>query len=116
MEGRRGELLQGTLELLVLKTLSLEPQHGWGIGQRIQQISRDVFQVNQGSLYPALQRLKTKGWLVSEWRVTENGRRARYYMLTSAGRRQLALERREWERSSNAVNWILQAQPQAASS
>jgi PadR family transcriptional regulator, regulatory protein PadR len=112
MEGRRGELLQGTLELLVLKTLSLEPMHGWGIGQRIQQISRDVFQVNQGSVYPALQRMVTKGWLESEWRVTENGRRARYYQLTGKGRRQLAAEQREWERSSGAVNWILRAQPE----
>ena len=113
MEGRRGELLQGTLELLVLKTLSLEPTHGWGIGQRIQQISRDVFQVNQGSIYPALQRMVTKGWLESEWRVTENGRRARYYRLTAKGRRQLNAEQREWERSSDAVNWILRAQPEA---
>ncbi len=87
MDEQRGELLQGTLELLVLKTLSLEPAHGWGIGMRIQQISRDVFQVNQGSLYPALQRMVTKGWLESEWRVSENGRRARYYEITAAGRR-----------------------------
>ena len=112
MERRRGELLQGTLELLVLKTLSLEPMHGWGIGQRIQQISRDVFQVNQGSIYPALQRMVTKGWLVSEWRLTENGRRARYYLLTEKGRRQLEAEQREWERSSGAVNWILRAEPE----
>jgi transcriptional regulator len=112
MDDRRGELLQGTLELLVLKTLSLEPTHGWGIGQRIQQISRDVFQVNQGSLYPALQRMITKGWLDSEWRVTENGRRARYYLLTEKGRRQLEAEQREWKRSSGAVNWILRMQPE----
>jgi PadR family transcriptional regulator PadR len=110
LEERRGELLQGTLELLVLKTLSLESMHGWGIGQRIQQISRDVFQVNQGSLYPALQRLMTKEWIASEWRVTENGRRARYYMLTAKGRRQLDAELREWQRSSRAVNWILSAE------
>ena len=110
MDGRRGELLQGTLELLVLKTLSLEPMHGWGIGQRIQQISRDVFQVNQGSLYPALQRMMKKKWIASEWRTTEHGRRARYYMLTAAGRRQLAEESREWQRSSGAVNWILSAE------
>jgi transcriptional regulator len=101
------ELLQGTLELLVLKTLSLEPMHGWGIAQRIQQISRDVFQVNQGSLYPALQRMKGKGWITSEWRITENNRRARYYMLTPVGERHLAAERGEWERSSGAVNRIL---------
>jgi transcriptional regulator len=112
MDERRGELLQGTLELLVLKTLSLGPTHGWGIGLRIQQISRDVFQVNQGSVYPALQRMVTKRWLESEWRVTENGRRARYYRLTAKGRRQLDAEQREWERSSGAVNWILGTQPE----
>ncbi|HEU4630708.1 MAG TPA: PadR family transcriptional regulator [Gemmatimonadaceae bacterium] len=103
----RSELLQGTLELLILKTLSHEPMHGWGIAQRIQQLSRDVFQVNQGSLYPALQRMKTKGWLTTDWRVTENNRQARFYHLTAAGHRQLAAEREEWERSSSAVNWIL---------
>jgi PadR family transcriptional regulator, regulatory protein PadR len=101
------ELLQGTLELLVLKTLSLEPLHGWGISQRIQQMSRDVFQVNQGSLYPALQRMKTKGWIESEWRTTEHNRRARYYMLTAAGEGELARERKAWERASSAVNWVL---------
>lgn len=114
MERRRGELLQGTLELLVLKTLSAEPLHGWGIGQQIQQMSKDVFQVNQGSLYPALQRMKAKGWVTSEWRVTENGRRARYYSLTDAGRRQLESERQEWERSSQAVNRILNTRLDAA--
>ncbi len=103
----QSDLLQGTLELLVLKTLSLEPMHGWGISQRIQQMSRDVFQVNQGSLYPALQRMKSKGWITSEWRTTENNRRARYYMLTPVGQRHLAAERGEWERSSGAVNRIL---------
>jgi PadR family transcriptional regulator, regulatory protein PadR len=101
------ELLQGTLELLILKTLSLEPMHGWGVSQRIQQISRDTFQVNQGSLYPALQRMLNKGWIRAEWRVTENNRRARYYMLTDAGERELAREREQWERSSAAVNRIL---------
>ena len=103
----QSELLQGTLELLILKTLSLEPLHGWGISQRIQQMSRDVFQVNQGSLYPALQRMKSKGWLRSEWRTTENNRKARYYILTPAGERELAHERSQWERSSSAVNWVL---------
>lgn len=107
MTDERSELLQGTLELLILKTLSLQPMHGWGISQRIQQMSRDVFQVNQGSLYPALQRMKRKGWIISEWRTTENNRRARYYILTPAGCRQLAAERAEWERSSAAVNWVL---------
>jgi PadR family transcriptional regulator, regulatory protein PadR len=103
----QSELLQGTLELLVLKTLSLEPMHGWGISQRIQQMSRDVFQVNQGSLYPALQRMKSRGWISSEWRTTENNRKAKYYMLTPAGERELARERSQWERSSAAVNSVL---------
>jgi len=107
MAADKSDLLQGTLELLVLKTLSLEPMHGWGISQRIQQMSNDIFQVNQGSLYPALQRMKTKGWIDSEWRTTENNRRARYYGLTPAGERQLAAEQAEWERSSAAVNWVL---------
>jgi transcriptional regulator len=101
------ELLQGTLELLVLKTLSLEPMHGWGIAQRIQQLSRDVFQVNQGSLYPALQRMLRKGWIKSAWRSSDNNRRARYYTLTAAGQRQIAKERENWDRASMAVNWIL---------
>ena len=103
----QSELLQGTLELLVLKTLSLEPMHGWGISQRIQEMSRDVFQVNQGSLYPALQRMKTKGWIRSEWRTTENNRKAKYYILTAAGEGELARERAQWERSYSAVNWVL---------
>jgi PadR family transcriptional regulator, regulatory protein PadR len=101
------ELLQGTLELLVLKTLTVEPMHGWGIAQRIQQVSRDTFQVNQGSLYPALQRMLRKGWIRSEWRSSEHNRRARYYGLTAEGRRQLERERADWERASTAVNWIL---------
>ena len=107
MPSERSELLQGTLELLILKTLSLEPMHGWGVAQRIQQMSRDIFQVNQGSLYPALQRMLGKGWISAEWRTTESNRRARYYLLTRDGQRQLAAERGEWERSSTAVNWIL---------
>ena len=101
------ELLQGTLEMLVLKALSLEPMHGWGIGQRIGQMSRQVFDVQQGSLYPALQRMLRQGWIRSEWRVTENNRRARYYLLTPAGRRQLEREAAEWQRVSDAVNGIL---------
>ena len=101
------ELLQGTLEMLVLKTISFEPMHGWGIAQRIQQMSREVFLVNQGSLYPALQRMINKGWIRSEWRTSENNRKARYYDLTPAGRRQLEAERQSWERASGAVNWIL---------
>lgn len=100
-------LLKGTLELLVLKTLSLEPMHGWGIAQRLEQMSGEVFQVNQGSLYPALQRMKRKGWIRSDWRSTENNRRARYYMLTSAGEKHLGLERAEFERSAGAVFQVL---------
>ena len=100
-------LLQGTLELLVLKTLSLEPMHGWGIAQRIEQMSSDVFQVSQGSLYPALQRLKRKGLIRSEWRATENNRRARYYLLTAAGARQLQRERAGWERAVFAMMRVL---------
>jgi len=99
--------LRGSLDLLVLKTLSLEPMHGWGIAQRIQAISEDVFQVNQGSLYPALQRMRRKGWVTSKWRVTENNRRARFYELTKSGRKQLGAQLTEWERSSGAVNRIL---------
>jgi PadR family transcriptional regulator PadR len=104
---RSNDLLQGTLELLVLKAVSLEPMHGWGIGQRIEQWSDEVFQVPQGSLYPALQRMIRKGWIRSEWRVTENHRRARYYSLTKQGRRQLEREQVAWERVSSAVNGIL---------
>jgi PadR family transcriptional regulator, regulatory protein PadR len=101
------ELLQGTLELLVLKALSLEPMHGWGIGNRIDQLSRDVFKVRQGSLYPALQRMLRRGLIRSEWRVTENNRRARYYRLTAEGRRRLKTETATWDRASAAVNGIL---------
>ena len=103
----QSDLLQGTLEMLILKTLSLEPMHGWGISQRIQQISQGIFQVNQGSLYPALQRMKSRGLLRAEWRTTEHGRRARYYIMTRAGERELEHERSQWQRSSAAVNWIL---------
>jgi PadR family transcriptional regulator PadR len=105
----QSDLLQGTLELMVLKTLSLEPMHGWGIIQRIQQSSRDVFQINQGSLYPALQRMVSRGVVRAEWRVTENNRRARYYDLTAEGKRELASELAQWKRASVAVNWVLAA-------
>ena len=101
----QSELLQGTLELMVLKTISLKPLHGWGISHRIRQMSKDVFNVNQGSLYPALQRMQSKGWVRSEWRTTEHNRRARYYITTKAGARELARERLQWERSAAAVNW-----------
>ncbi len=107
MGEKRNDLVQGTLELLVLKALSLEPMHGWGIAQRIDQLSRDVFRVHQGSLYPALQRMLRKGWLRSMWRTSEHNRRARYYQLTRAGRRQLIEARAAWERSSAAVNGVL---------
>lgn len=107
MESERGELLQGTLELLVLKTLSLESMHGWGIAQRIGRRSEGTFQVNQGSLYPALQRMKRRGWVRAEWRTTENNRRARYYMLTPAGESQLEREQESWQRASRGVNWVL---------
>jgi transcriptional regulator len=103
----RAEVLQGTLELLVLKLLSVTPEHGWGLTQRLEQVSSGVLLVNQGSLYPALERLERKGWIRSEWRVTENNRRARYYLITAMGRRRLAAERAMWERSSRAVNLIL---------
>ncbi len=101
------DLLQGSLELLVLKALSLEPMHGWGIGQRLEQMSRGVFHVAQGSLYPALQRMVRKGWIKSEWRVTQNSRRARYYLLTAAGRRELDAQAAAWRRTSGAVDGIL---------
>jgi transcriptional regulator len=107
MPDPRADLLQGTLELLVLTILSKSPMHGWGITQRIEEHSRQVLIVNQGSLYPALERLKRKGWIQDEWQITENNRRARIYSLTAGGRRQLAIERGDWERSSAAVNWLL---------
>jgi transcriptional regulator len=103
----KSDLLQGTLDLMALKVLSLEPMHGWGISERIQLMSGDVFEVNQGSLYPALQRLKAKGWIRSEWRRTENNRRARYYELTRAGQRQLQAEQDAWRRASHAVERVL---------
>ena len=100
-------IVQRTLEMLVLKALSLAPMHGWGIGQRIDQLSKGTFQVQQGSLYPALVRMRRQGWIKSEWRVTENNRRARYYVLTPAGRRQLGIETAAWEKASDAVNAFL---------
>ncbi len=101
------DVLRGTLDLLVLKTLTLEPKHGWGISQRIEQFSQGLLDVNQGSLYPALQRLAQKGWIASEWRQTENNRRARYYALTAAGRRALGDETESWRRYVDAVELIL---------
>ena len=102
------DLLQGTLDLLILKTLTLEPNHGWGIAQRIQQVSRDVLQVGQGSLYPALHRLEGKGLITSDWRESENHRRAKYYELTRAGRRQLEREISEWNRLVGAIGLVIE--------
>lgn len=101
------ELLQGTLDLLVLRTLSLEAMHGWGIAQRIQQISRDALQVQQGSLYPALHRLENRGLIRADWRPSENNRRAKYYSLTPAGKKQLAKELQEWDRLTTAISLVL---------
>lgn len=101
------DVLRGTLDLLVLKTLTLEPMHGWGISQRIQQFSNGGLDVNQGSLYPALQRLEQKGWIESEWHATENNRRAKYYKLTTSGRRALGQETASWRRYVNSVELIL---------
>jgi PadR family transcriptional regulator PadR len=101
------DVLQGTMDLLILKALSLEPMHGWGISLRLQQISREVLQVNPGSLYPALERLQDRGWISAEWSLTENNRRAKYYRLTAAGRRQLGVETDTWRRFVGAVDAIL---------
>jgi len=102
------ELLQGTLDLLILKTLVLEPMHGWGIAQRIQQISQDVLQVGQGSLYPALHRLEKRGWISAEWNTSDNNRRAKFYSLTRAGSQQLEKELGDWKKLSAAIALILQ--------
>lgn len=103
----RSDLLQGTLDVLILKTLELEPMHGWGISQRIQQISGNVLQVNQGSLYPALHRLEEQGLIQAKWGASENNRQAKYYELTRSGRKRLASETENWERLSTAVGRIL---------
>lgn len=102
------DLLQGTLDLLILKTVALEPMHGWGISQRIQQMSQDVLRVQQGSLYPALHRLEQQGWISSEWGESKSSRRAKYYSLTKKGRKQLEVETTNWERLSAAVVQILE--------
>jgi PadR family transcriptional regulator PadR len=108
MGKQKTDLLQGTLDLLVLKTLQAGPTHGWDIAQRIQQVSRDVLKVNQGSLYPALHRLEAQGWISSEWGASENNRRAKLYKLTATGRKQLATEVETWGRFSDAISLILQ--------
>jgi len=106
---KKPDLLQGTLDLLILKTLALAPMHGWGISQRIQQTSQGVLNVNQGSLYPALYRLEEQGWIKSSWDVSDNNRQAKYYELTKAGRKQLDEETRNWERLSTAIAQVLEA-------
>lgn len=108
MKPGKTEILQGTLDLLILKIVALGPIHGYAIAQRIQQISRETLQVQQGSLYPALHRLENRGWLQAQWRETESGREAKFYSLTKAGRRKLAAETRDWERITHAVRLIMQ--------
>jgi PadR family transcriptional regulator, regulatory protein PadR len=109
MAADRIELPQGTLDLLILKTLALEPQHGWAISERVQQISRDALQIQQGSLYPALHRLQRRGWIKAHWGTSDNNRRAKYYELTRAGRKQLEVERTAWRKLTAAVAQILES-------
>jgi len=109
------ELLQGTLDLLILRTLAPGPMHGWGVAQRIQQVSQEVLQIGQGSLYPALYRLEYKGWIRAEWGNSENNRKAKYYRLTAAGRKQLESELESWERLSAAIALVLGRGAEAAS-
>jgi PadR family transcriptional regulator PadR len=101
------DLLPGTLDLLILRTLQNEPLHGWAISERVQQISRDVLQITQGSLYPALHRLEHEGWIQAEWKTSELGRRAKYYRLTATGRKQLAIETSDWERMATAIGRVI---------
>jgi len=108
MTDKNTDVIQGTLDLLILKTLSLEPIHGFGIARRVEQVSRGVFKVNPGSLLTALQRLERAGWLNSEWRNTENSRRAKFYSLTRAGRKQLEIEEADWNRRASAVAHLLE--------
>jgi transcriptional regulator len=110
MEEPNTDVIQGTLDLLILKPLSLEPMHGYGIARRVEQIWRGVFRINAGSLLTALQRLERAGWLDAEWRQTENARRARYYRLTRAGRKQLEVESADWKRRASAVTRLLNAE------
>jgi transcriptional regulator len=102
------DLLQGTLDLLILKSLALAPMHGWGIAERIQQVSKDALQIGQGSLYPALHRLEYKGWIKSNWGVSENNRRAKFYSLTRTGKKQLQAELDNWDRLTNAIALVLE--------
>ena len=110
MKPEKSDLLQGTLDMLILKIVALGPIHGYAISQRIQQISKDVLQVQQGSLYPALHRLEIRGWLMAEWGDSETGREVKFYRLTKAGRKQLQSETSDWERMSNAIALILQTE------
>ena len=104
---RPSDLIQGTLDLLILKTISIEPKHGWAIAKRIQQVSEEALQITQGALYPALHRLEQQGWISAKWRVTETGREAKFYQLTKAGAGQLEKELAEWERLSNAIGLVI---------
>lgn len=106
--GKPTDLVQGTLDLLILKTISLEPMNGWAIAKRITQISQDVLQVQQGSLYPALHRLESQGWIKAEWRDSESNRRAKFYSLTASGRKQLKSELENWQRLSNAIGLVIE--------
>jgi PadR family transcriptional regulator PadR len=110
MEDPNTDLIQGTLDMLILKTLCLQPMHAFGIARRIEQISRGVFKVNPGSLLTAFQRLERAGWLNAKWRVTENSRRAKFYSLTRAGKKQMELETADWARRATAVAWLLDAE------
>jgi transcriptional regulator len=112
--GKQVDILQGTLDMLILKAVSLGPLHGYGILLRIQQVSKDALQVPQGSLYPALYRLEHRGWIAAEWGESENKRKAKYYRLTAAGRKQLRTERREWKRLAVAIADVLAAEPEEA--
>jgi len=106
--GKPSDLVQGTLDLLILKTVALEPMHGWAIAKRIQQLSNEVLQVQQGSLYPALHRLEQQGWITAKWDASETGRQAKFYSLTSSGRAQMEKESANWSRLSTAINLIVQ--------
>lgn len=106
------DLLQGTLDLLILKTLALEAMHGWGIAQRIQQVSEEALQIGQGSLYPALHRLERQGWVRSEWKMTESNQRARFYRITAAGKKQLASDHDRWRLMVGAIAAVMQAEPE----
>ena len=106
--GKPNDLIQGTLDLLILKTIALQPMHGWGIAQRIRQLSKDVLQVNQGALYPALHRLEQHGWIKAQWGDSENNRRAKFYSLTRAGAKYLRQQQAHWDRLSLAINFVLE--------